>query len=247
MKTVITVSLLIFIIGNITAVDIDSYQFIDHLRTLSKPGKPEVFEDAVLFTAPSIYSKVGISFAHEDYGKVHWFKRLMIPRDPAERYVRGKLQKNISPNVDSGIMFHLEAIPANIKNMDYRVIIDGLWTVDPMNPISITRASGIVESRFPLPEKSKTYLDPPPSGAYRFTYQAAQGETITVGGSFNNWDPFMYELREISPGFYSLTLPLPPANFQYVFFHRGEQIPDPENARKLYTREGRIVSEGIIP
>jgi hypothetical protein len=56
----------------------------------------------------------------------------------------------------------------------------------------------------------------------------------------------MYELRETSPGFYTLTLPFPPGSFQYVFFNRGERIPDPANTRKLYTRDGRIVSEAVF-
>ena len=244
MKTIITTALLILIIGNIGAVDTESYQFIDYLRAISAPGKPEIYENGVVFTASSQYQRVGISFAHEGYAKVHWFKRFMIPRDGAELVVAGRNKKNIDPNMDTGIMFHLEMIPADIKNLDYRLIIDGLWTADPLNPLTVTSPSGVVESRVPLPIKPETaQAAGAPSGTYRFSYRAPPGEIITVGGSFNNWDPFMYELREVSRGFYTLTLPLPPGNFLYVFFHRGEQIPDPANMRRLYTREGRIVSE----
>jgi hypothetical protein len=246
MKTLITAVLLILIIGNIQAVDTDSYQFIDHLRSLPGPGSPEVFEDGVLFTAPSSYRRVGISFAHEGYAKVYWFKQLLIPRDTAELYVNGKLQKGIDPNIDSGILFHIETIPANLKNLDYRLIIDGLWTTDPANSITVAGPSGILESRFPLPEKPKPYLDAVQPGTYRFIYRSDPGELVTVAGSFNNWDPFMYELREISPGFYTLTLPLPPGNFQYLYFYRGEQITDPENPKRLYSREGKVVSEGWV-
>ena len=248
MKTLLTTVLLIFIIGNIGAVDTESYQFIDHVRAISAPGEPEIYEDAVLFTASGSYNRVGISFAYEGYAKVYWFKRLLVPRDRAELFADGELQKNINPNKDTGILFHLQPIPANNKNLDYRLIIDGLWTSDPMNPLTVTSPSGIVESRFPLPIKSKNQAaDESLPGSYRFIYRAPPGETITVGGSFNNWDPFMYELRETSPGLYTLTLPLPPGSFQYVFYHRGEQIADPDNPRKLYTREGRIISELVIP
>ena len=246
MKALITAALLTIIIGNIGAADIESYQFIDHLRAISVPGKPEIYEDSVLFTAPSSYQRVGISFAYEGYAKVYWFKRLMLPKDPAELAAAGKNRKNIDPNKDSGIMFYLQSIPENITNMDYRLIIDGLWTVDPLNPQTISGPSGIVASRVSLPAKSNTAPGTTPPGSYRFSYRAPPGESITVGGSFNNWDPFMYELRETSPGFYTLTLPLPPGSFQYVFFHRGEQIPDPANPKKLYTRDGRIVSEAAV-
>ena len=246
MKAIIAATLLIFIIGNIWAVDIESYQFIDYLRSLSKPEKPQIFEDGVLFTAPSSHRRVGISFAHEGYAKVYWFRQLLVPRDRAELYVNGKLQRKMNPNIDSGIMFHVETIPSNVKNLDYRMIIDGLWTTDPLNPLSVTGPSGIIESRFPLPEKPKPHFEATPSGFYRFIYRAQPKETITVAGSFNNWDPFMYELREISSGLYTITLPLPPGSFQYVFFHRGEQVQDPDNPRRMYTKEGRIVSEGIV-
>ena len=247
MKAFIATALLIFIIGNIGAVDIESYQFIDHLRALTGPGRPEIYEDSVLFTVDSSYRRAGISFAHEGYSKVYWFRQLMIPKDQAELYVNGKLRKNIDPNRDSGIMFHLQTIPGNMENMDYRIIIDGLWTTDPLNPISVKGPSGIAESRVPLPGKPTAYsaADVQP-GSYRFIYRAVPGEIITVGGSFNNWDPFMYEMRETSPGFYSLTLSLPPGRYQYLFFHRGEEIPDIINAKSLYTREGKIVSEAVV-
>ena len=247
MKTFFTTVLLILIIGNIGAVDTESYQFIDYLRAISAPGKPEIYEDGVVFTVSSSYQRVGISFAHEGYAKAHWFQRLMIPRDRAELFSGGKPIKNVDPYVDSGIMFHLEIIPENLSNMDYRLIIDGLWTADPLNPLTVTGPSGVVESRLPLPGKPKTPATTgAPPGTYRFSYRAPPGETITVGGSFNSWDPFMYELREVSPGFYSLTLPLPPGSFQYVFFHRGEGIPDPANTNRIYAEGGRFVSVATV-
>jgi len=246
MKAYITAALLILIIGNIQAVDINSYQFIDHLRMISKPGKPEIFEDGVLFTASSAHRRVGISFAHEGYARVYWFRQLMIPKDSSELFLNNKRIKGVEPNIDSGIMFHIETIPADLSYLDYRLIIDGLWTADPSNPISVTGPSGIIESRVPLPEKPKPHLDTVQPGTYRFVYRSNPGESVTVGGSFNNWDPFMYELKEIYPGFYTLTLPLPPGNFQYLFYHNGEQITDPENPKRLYNREGRAVSEGEV-
>jgi len=56
----------------------------------------------------------------------------------------------------------------------------------------------------------------------------------------------MFEMREVSPGFFSLTLPLPPGRFQYVFIHRGEAVPDPANLRRLYRPDGRAVSEAVV-
>nr|AGS52451.1 hypothetical protein [uncultured bacterium contig00101] len=246
MKAYIAAALLIFIIGNIWAVDIDSYQFIDYLRAISEPRRPEIYGDGVLFTASDSLKRVGVSFAHENYTKIHWFKRLRIPRDQSELVVNGKVQKKMDPNQDTGILFHFEPIPDSIKNMDYRMIIEGLWTADPLNPVAVLGPFGVVESRISLPEKPPPYIAATAPGTYNFSYRAPPEEIVTVGGSFNNWDPFMYKLRETSPGFYTLSLPLPQGVFQYVFFHRGEWIPDPANTRNRYSRDGRVVSEALV-
>jgi len=233
MKTFMTSVLLIVIIGNIGALDIDSYQFIDHLRGISAPGGPEVFGGSVVFTASASHQRVGVAFAHEGFARVHWFRHLMLPADSAL--------------VDSGIMFHAQPFPAGLGYLDYRLIIGGLWTTDPFNPLTVTSPAGIVQSRVALPVTPQAVLAAAQQpGSFRFNFRAAPGEIVTVGGSFNNWDPFMYELREVSPGFFTLTLPLPPGRFEYVFFHRGEPVPDPANMRRLYTRGGRAVSEAVV-
>jgi hypothetical protein len=189
---------------------------------------------------------VGISFAHDGYARVHWFRKLLIPRDYADCVIENKIRKDVDPNIDSGIMFHVEPIPGNLRNMDYRLVIEGLWTADPMNSITIRGPSGIIESRVPLPPRPQAFGTSMEPGTFRFEFHADPGEIVTVGGSFNNWDPFMFEMRETRPGFYTLTLSLPPGNFQYLFFHRGEQIPDPLNTRRLFSRYDRIVSEGTV-
>jgi hypothetical protein len=67
-----------------------------------------------------------------------------------------------------------------------------------------------------------------------------------VAGSFNGWDPFMYELVESPAGTYSLCLPLPPGKYQYSFFHRGERWLDPYNPSRVYSHDGIPVSEIVI-
>jgi 1,4-alpha-glucan branching enzyme len=72
------------------------------------------------------------------------------------------------------------------------------------------------------------------------------GEKVTVAGSFNGWDPFMYELTENPAGTYSLCIPLPPGKYQYIFFHRGERWLDPYNPNRVYSRDGMPASEIVI-
>ncbi|MCL2373723.1 MAG: glycogen-binding domain-containing protein [Treponema sp.] len=244
MKMFITSALLILIIGNIGASDTVTYQFIDYLRGLSAPGRPEIFGNRVIFTASSSHQRVGVAFAHEGFARVHWFRHLLLPGDRADLAAADRDHGDF--NVDSGIMFHIAPIPAGIQYLDYRLVIDGLWAADPLNPLVVRGASGIALSRLVLPAHVQAVLAAAQPGTFQFKFRAPPGETVTVAGSFNNWDPFMYELRETSPGLFTLTLPLPAGRFQYVFFHRGEQIPDPANMRRLYTREGRVVSEAIV-
>ncbi|WP_041610958.1 isoamylase [Treponema primitia] len=247
MKKIIIPALLLGIITGIGAIDMDSYQFINHLLTLPGPGTPELFDDGVIFTAPSTHRRVGIAYAHEGFARVYWFEKLMKAKD--ELTPQEEKSKNIVDQYrDSGILFHVYTVPPEIRELEYRLVIDGLWTTDPLNPLyRIDQKSGIVRSVIPMPEPNKipTAFDGPP-GTLTFNYQTSSGETITVAGSFNGWDPFMYELREISSGNYALTLPLPPGTYHYVFFHRGQRILDPFNHNRAYTIEGMVVTEAVV-
>jgi hypothetical protein len=127
------------------------------------------------------------------------------------------------------------------------MIIDGLWTADPLNPLTVTGNRGLTQSRVLIPAQPKApSILEAPSGSLRFTYNASPGEIVTVAGSFNGWDPFMYEMKETSSGLYTLTLPLPPGIYQYSFFYRGERIADPYNPYKVYTTSGIAVSQVAV-
>lgn len=235
--------LFILIIGTIGAVDIESYQFIDHLLSINEPGQPEVFEDGVIFTAPSSYRRVGIAFAHEGFAQVYWFRKLVFPKD---NFISQE-EKKKAPYTDSGILFHVYMVPAHIRELEYRLIIDGLWTTDPGNPAYRMDASGLTHSVVSIPalEKPASTFDAPP-GSLSLTYKGPPGESVTVAGNFNGWDPFMYSLPEKTPGYYALTLTLPPGTYQYVFFHRGQRILDPHNPNRIYTKDGKIASVALI-
>jgi hypothetical protein len=240
--------LLIVSIGSIEAIDTESYQFINHLLNIRSPGAPEVFEDGVIFTAPSTHRRVGISFAPEGFAKVHWFENMRRAKD--ELTPNEEKSKNEADRYrDSGILFYVLPIaPPEDREVYYRLVIDGLWATDPLNPqYRIDQKSGIVRSLIVMPEfkKPPTAFDGG-AGTLTFNYEAPSGETITVGGSFNGWDPFMYELRETKPGVYSLTLPLPPGTYHYVFFHRGQRILDPYNHNRVYTTEGIAATEAVV-
>jgi hypothetical protein len=244
MKTLISATLLIIIIGSVQALDTESYEYIDRLLNIETPGPPEIFEDAVIFTASSSYKKVGIAFAHESFSRIYWFKKLLTPIETTEAFDPAS---KITPERyhDSGVLFYTYTIPENIAELEYRLVINGLWTTDPRNPARrINRASGIEMSVVAIPAIERVHsVSGGAAGTVSFHYKAPPGETITVAGDFNNWDPFMYELAEKSPGDYYLTLPLPAGSYRYAYYHRGLRLLDPFNTNKVYYAGDKTASE----
>ena len=137
-------------------------------------------------------------------------------------------------------------------SLEYRVIIDGVWTLDPANPERVSdSATGLELSSAAVPCLSDLHL-----GLYRilgddgrtarFIFRGAKGESVAVCGDFNNWDPFIHAMRETSPGVYQLELPLSQGRHYYDFVYRGEELPDPLNPAKAATRDGKEVSVLVV-
>jgi hypothetical protein len=249
MKTVrigtLITSLLVFSVGFVHPIEIESlesYRLIDRLLSLSGPGAPEILDDMVLFTASSSHRRVGVAFADEGFSRVHWFRQLLVRSDIQEV---PKNEKKPSPHGDSGIIFYIHEIPEGASRIDYRLVIDGLWTTDPANPNSRwDSVAGLSYSTLAIPKirENPSPLNGPPD-SLSFVFKGPPGETVSVAGSFNGWDPFMYELKEGPAGNYSINIPLPPGKYQYVFFHRGERWLDPYNSNRVFSKDGKIASE----
>jgi hypothetical protein len=253
MKTIklgsfLTVFLFLFSVSFSHGVDIESVnspELIDYLLGLTGPVAPEILGDMVVFTASSSLRRVGIAFSDENFSKVHWFRHLLIARDPME-IPPGV--KNPDMRKDSGVVFYVHQIPEGALEVEYRLIINGLWTTDPSNPTSRRdTTSGLSLSTLSVPPRRIVPhpLKGPPN-SLSFVFQGPPGETVTVAGTFNGWDPFMYELREGPVGTYSINIPLPPGRYQYVFFHRGQRFADPYNSNRVYSKDGHIASEIVI-
>ena len=221
------------------------FEVLGHLLGLSEPGPPQIIDNMAVFTASSSLRRVGVAFADEGFARVHWFRPLVASADPLERIRRGRRSGQYR---DSGIAFHIREIPEGATQIEYRLVINGLWTTDPTNPN--TRRDGISGSTLSvlsIPPRPQVHhpLRGQPYGLH-FVFRGPPGETVTVAGSFNNWDPFMYELREGPPGTFSIHIPLPAGRHQYAFFLRGERFPDPYNPVRVFLREGKVASEIVV-
>ena len=248
MKTIGTFVLLVMISAFCWSADWETYELIDRLLTLPGAGAPVIFEDAVIFTAPSDVRRIGVAFAHENFSSIYWYRQLLIPQDRLFAPIpEGK--KEPDPFINAGFQFHIYEVPNHIRELEYRLVINGLWTIDPANPKTRKDpVSGLSWSVISMPHRTVNPhpLNGMPNGL-DFTFRGPTGETVTVAGNFNSWDPFMYELKEGPAGVYSINIPLPPGTYQYVFFHRGQRYLDPYNSRRIYSRDGSAASEIVVP
>jgi hypothetical protein len=230
------------------AADWETYELIDRLLSMGAPGAPVIYNNFVIFTADSSLRRVGISFAHENFAGVYWFKKLILFQDSLYAQIPPG-QKEPDPYRDSGIQFHVYEFPDHLKELEYRFVINGLWTTDPNNSqIRRDPVSGLILSVLRLP--ARPYKPDPfeglPEGLI-FTFNGPPGETVTVAGNFNGWDPFMYEMKEYPAGVYTLLIPLQPGKYQYVFFCQGKRIVDVYNPLRSYARDGSAASEIVVP
>lgn len=123
------------------------------------------------------------------------------------------------------------------------MVIDGLWTVDPLNEATeYDYDNGMRVSTVAVERYEQFRTKDVSGGLVRFACEARAGSSIRLAGSFNNWDPFMYDMEEIAPGRYEIYLPLPRGTWYYAFFEGMSQIPDAANDERVYTKDGRVAS-----
>jgi len=253
MKTIKTFFLLLIfasfsLTSALVGADWEANEAVNRLLSIQEPSTPIIHENSVIFTADSDYRRVGVAFAHESFSTVYWFSKLLVPQDRINPVILPG-QKFPDPLKDSGIQFYIYPVPEELSQLEYRLIVNGLWTTDPANSqVRRDPVSGLSMSVINLPQRPVS-LNPIrglPEGL-SFTFNGPPGEIVTVAGSFNAWDPFMFELKEGPAGTYTLTLPLPPGAYQYAFYHRGQRLLDPHNGRRAYLRDGSTVSEIVVP
>jgi hypothetical protein len=226
------------------ALETRSGEFMEFMLAYSAPASPQIFEDAVVFSAPSLYKRVGVAFAHENFEKIHWFVKLLVPIDDTAEF---DPKSKIPPEMlrDSGVLFYAYTPEKPLERLEYRLIIDGLWCADPLNPRKrADPITGIDLSVAPVPPRETAAIAS--EKALSLQFRAPPGEIITTAGDFNDWDPFMYQLRETRPGLYTITIPLPSGKWRYVFFYRGQRVLDPANLDREYAANGMVANVATI-
>lgn len=195
------------------------------LQGMREAEPPQVLENHMVLSAKGPYHYVGAAFESEGFATLHGF------------------EKN-----REGVFVLALPVPLKAKApIAYRLIIDGVWTSDPMNSLKVLGRAGVELSLLEVP-----YLSDEVPGLYRilesdgrtarFLFKGEPGLYVTVAGSFNNWDPFLYPMEETSPGSYELELTLPPGRQYYAFVYDGERHFDPFNQEKATSKDGQLAS-----
>ncbi len=221
--------------------DIESVAYNNLVASISRVQEPVVSGKYIIFTASGNARHTGIAFEHENYKKTWSFQRI-VRRDEL-----GKPQKAENGKLREQILFFIAEVPPGMREIRYRMVIDGLWTTDPLNAgTAYDYASGMTVSTIPVDYYEIFQTQNVNRGEVRFTYSGKPQSTIRLAGSFNNWDPFMYEMTEFREGQYELVLPLPAGTWYYAYYEGTTQLPDNTNAERVYTRDGRIASVVVI-
>lgn len=208
-------------------IDPASYEYRDIVSKITKVSPPVVTGRRIVFTQSERFSHAGIVFDFENYAVVHRFMRVPGDREGSNDHV----------------LFYILDVPENVSRITYRVELDGLWTIDPTNPENhYDHMLGFSVSTLSVPYHSqpKTTVT---NGTVHFYFASESGQTVTVAGTFNNWDPFMYPMVERSAGEYYLDLPLPEGTWIYAFFSGAAQYYDKTNGSVVFSADGKKASK----
>ena len=207
----------------------DTYEYETVINEIKGVSKPYLSGDYLVFTAKNDARTVGIAFDFENYNKIHYF-HLHKTRD-------------FEGTVTDSWFFYVIERPKKINEFSYRLIIDGLWTTDPVNSERyFSNEEGVYLSYMKIPYATPPATETLDNGYTRFVCISEPGQKIRIGGTFSNWDSWIYEMKEILPGQYEIELPLPDGTYYYAYYTGIKSFIDTTNPLKGYSKDGKIVS-----
>ncbi len=194
------------------------------LKKVDSSQPPRMLGDVlVLSYKPGAFTRfVGARFAHEGW-------RVLHPYALNER----------------GVFVLDYPVPEGVRQIRYRIVVDGLWMPDPANPQTELDSTGTAFSSFTLEQEPRRAIVNPRfegDNAVTFVFTAAPGRRVSLVGDFNNWDPFMDALEETAPGTYTITRRVSKGAHWYYFFMDGRRILDRYNAETGVDPDGAKVS-----
>lgn len=211
----------------------DQLDYAEIVNSIEKVGVPYLKGDYVVFTAEHNARHIGIAFDFEEFKTIHSFqiKKFM----------------DLEYKESGSICFFIMKLPKDILAFDYRLVIDGLWTVDPNNPETVfNREANLTLSHMDASRYIPPVTEKNSDGLVHFVYRGKSGQQVRIGGNFTNWDSWIYKMTEVSPGLYEFALPLPPGKYEYAFYTGITSFPDKGNPERCYTNDGKIASLLVV-
>jgi hypothetical protein len=202
-----------------TAAGVESVALHMKLVNVSQARAPEIFERSIIFSLDIDARFAGVVLENEDFAVIHPFERMA-----------------------SGILVLNYPIPSDTAAMSlaYKFVADGAWFRDPNNPAFRLDDNGMPISVVTLPTTRKDAADDPrilDGNTARLRFAWKGGRSVFVAGSFNGWDPFMYEMEETASGVYEFALSLPPGVHYYAFVADGKRYADRLNPEIAHLKE----------
>lgn len=128
----------------------------------------------------------------------------------------------------------------------YKLIINGIWQPDPVNPNKEYDKSGDMLSFFTIPSKMIVYSKSNPEKigphSYRFIYRNPEARSVRLTGSFNNFDIYSAEMKKDKNGVWVIAMQIFPGKQLYNFIVDGRWIIDPNRISVTENRFGRRFS-----
>jgi hypothetical protein len=200
-------------------------QTIDvEIKGIAAAGQPRMLDDILILTFAQAgpTRSVAARFQHEGWAQVHQFSRN-----------------------ENGVFVLDYPVPEGVRQLRYRIGVDGLWARDPANPRVETDELGVEYSLFTLERDPPRVIGNPrrePDGRLTFTFRAPAASRVAIAGDWNGWDPFADYLAEIEPGVFRISLRMRPGRHFYYFVADGRRTLDAYNPATGTDPDGRAVS-----
>ena len=202
------------------------------------------FQDStrqVSSTNPLNAKRVSIVFAHEGWRTLHPLTKTNLPAKPVKQAPPAKDKAPVwkEPEEPSGPPVYFlyweldrelqEELIQQGKNLEYRLVIDGIWMADPQNSLSLRKLNGSLvsyidlnqapppavispEIKIPTLASAATLVGMRPEQAtltamassrqartVTLRWVGESGQEVYVAGSFNQFDPWLNPMTAESP------------------------------------------------
>jgi len=127
----------------------------------------------------------------------------------------------------------------------YKLVIDDVFVYDPLNQLTKPDGKGGFYSILKLDNDFEVLVNNPKkvsNNYYEFVYKDLKASKVILVGSFNNWNPYQYEMGRNKGGIWKITIYLPKGIYYYYFIVDDEITSDPLNYNTAHDKFGNTIN-----